>query len=297
MGRKIKGKKHHGVKDPEKQRENREAAVKLKINNRPGKDDFQDIPKSMKRLMAVKEQIKAGTYDPQPHKKVKPRKDPDQRDLLDSTKYNPVPDRRQAGMNKPLRPLPVFKQKPGEHRRAFYYRMDQSIQSMKKRAQFEDKYKVDVVMDGTGKSTIVDREKDEVELEIEKKRNEKLAKKGIVVKSKEEKRQARREREKKRKNKNPKGNSQETLDFTDFQDSVSFGERVDAPPSLNFKKFTKLPSSKPAADGKADLLLKKNLEGVKKAKAKLSLAQKVNIEKDRQHVVEMYRKLKAQKAS
>ena len=31
MGRKIKGKKHHGVKDPEKQRENREAAVKLKV--------------------------------------------------------------------------------------------------------------------------------------------------------------------------------------------------------------------------------------------------------------------------
>ena len=32
MGRKIKGKKHHGVKDPEKQKKNREAKFKMKVN-------------------------------------------------------------------------------------------------------------------------------------------------------------------------------------------------------------------------------------------------------------------------
>ena len=92
---------------------------------------------------------------------------------------------------------------------------------MKKRAQFEDKYKVDVQMDETGQTKVVDREKDEVDLELEKKKNEKLAQKGIVRKSKEEKRVARRDREKKRKNKGKK--TEETLEFEDFQDTVSFG--------------------------------------------------------------------------
>merc|ERR1719381_470165 len=114
-------------------------------------------------------------------------KDSDTKDLLDSSKFNSPQEPLQKGMEKPLKPVPIFKQKPGEHKRAFYYRIDQTIQSMKKRAQFEDKYKVDVQMDDKGNSKIVDREKDEVELEIEKKRNEKLARKGIVRKTKEEK--------------------------------------------------------------------------------------------------------------
>lgn len=244
--------------------------------------------------MKVKEEVKSGTYNQNPKKKEKPLKNPDHKDLLDSTKFPSYEVPRQPGMNKPLKPIPVFKQNPGEHKRAFFYRMDQTIQSMKKRAQFEDKYKVDVQMDETGHSKIVDREKDEVDLEIEKKLNEKLAKKGIVRKSKEDKRKARREREKLRKNKGNK-KSEESLDFNDFQDNVSFGERVDAPPTLKLKNWVKNSSSKPAADGKSELLLKKGVNGVKKTK--LSMAQKVSVEKNRQHVVEMYRQIKAQKSA
>merc|ERR1711893_389963 len=106
---------------------------------------------------------------------------------------------KQKGMNKPLKPVPVFKQNPGEHKRAFYYRIDQTIQSMKKRALFEEKYKVDVQMNSTGETKIVDREMDEVEKDVEKKRIEKLAKKGVVVRTKEEKRKAKRLKEKQRK--------------------------------------------------------------------------------------------------
>jgi len=294
MTKKVKSKKHHGTKDPEKQKKAREAKFKLKINNRPDKEDFQAIPKSLKYLMQAKEEVKSGTYNPNPRKKEKPPKNPDHKGLLDSTKHTTFEGPKQKGMNKPLKPIPVFKQNPGEHKRAFFYRMDQTIQSMKKRAQFEDKYKVDVQMDETGKSTVVDREKDEVEIEIEKKKDKKLAKKGIIRKSKEEKRVARREREKNRKNKNRK--SDQALDFNDFQDNVTFGETVDAPPTLKFKKFVKNASSKPAAEGKAELLLNKGVNGVKKAK--LSMAQKVAVEKNRQHVVEMYRqKKKAQMAA
>merc|ERR1711994_926719 len=104
----------------------------------------------------------------------------------------------------------------------------------KKRAQFEQKYKVDVQMDASGGTKIVDREMDEIDQEIEKKKIEKLAKKGIVVRTKEEKRKAKREKEKLRKNKK-KGNVLADKDFENLQDNIQFGERVDAPPTIALK--------------------------------------------------------------
>merc|ERR1719222_977724 len=139
-------------------------------------------------MMAARDQLKKPTdrSDPPPVKRK--RKRPEEKALLDSTKHLNYDGPNQKGMTKPLKPIPVFKQGEGEHKRAFYYRIDKTIQSMKKRAEFEEKYKVDVQTDGRGKSVIVDREKDEVELEEEKKKIEKLAKKGIVRRTKEEKR-------------------------------------------------------------------------------------------------------------
>merc|ERR1712098_1007725 len=197
----------------------------------------------------------------------------------DSSKFKTF-DPKLPGMKRPLKPIPVFKQNPWEHKRAFYYRMDKTIQSMKKRADFEDKYKVDVQMDSQGNSTIVDREKDEIDLEVEKKRNEKLARKGIVRKTKEEKRQARREREKKRKKKNKGGDD----DFSHLNDNVEFGEVAHAPPTLKFKNFEKTSASRPAQDGKNQLLLNNNSSPIikKKKKMKMSMAQKVLTEKNRQ---------------
>jgi len=298
MGRKIPGKKHHGVKDPEKQRQARFDRIKQKINARPDKEDHQDLPKSLRMMMAARDQVKAtGTYEPFPSRKntkdPSTKKTPEEKTLLDSTRHTTFEGPLQKGMTRPLKPIPVFKQGQGEHKRAFYYRIDQTIQSMKKRAKFEDKYKVEVRTDNTGKPLIVDREKDEVELEAEKKLTEKLAKKGIVRKTKEEKRVLRRQREKMRKNKKKKSNAD--LDFSDFKDDVVFGDTVDAPPTLKFKNFDKNPSSKPAQEGRGDLLLHtvSHTGGGKVKKAKLSLAQKVRVERDRQSVVEQYRQKKA----
>merc|ERR1719370_2434390 len=143
-------------------------------------------------MMAARDQLKNPTNNvPLEGRK---RKRPEEKALLDSTKHVNYDGPNQKGMTKPLKPIPVFKQGEGEHKRAFYYRIDKTIQSMKKRAEFEEKYKVDVQTDGQGKSVVVDREKDEVELEEEKKKIERLAKKGIVRKTKEEKRVLRRTR-------------------------------------------------------------------------------------------------------
>merc|ERR1719402_718382 len=137
-------------------------------------------------MMAARDQLKNPIDSSIPTVKRK-RKMPEEKALLDSSKHLNYDGPNQKGMTKPLKPIPVFKQGDGEHKRAFYYRIDKTIQSMKKRAEFEEKYKVDVQTDSRGKSVIVDREKDEVELEEEKKKIEQLAKKGIVRKTKEEK--------------------------------------------------------------------------------------------------------------
>merc|ERR1719495_2312463 len=246
-------------------------------------------------MMAARDQLKNPTDSSVPPPKQRKRKGPEEKARLDSTKHLYYDGPNQKGMTKPLKPIPVFKQGEGEHKRAFYYRIDKTIQSMKKRAEFEEKYKVDVQTDNTGKPLIVDREKDEVELEAEKKLTEKLAKKGIVRKTKEEKRVLRRQREKQRKNKKKGVNISDNLDFNDFKDDVAFGDRVDAPPTLKFRGFEKSSSSKPAENGGLLLSQKsnENNDSIKSKKSKLSMAQKVRIERERSHVVAQYRAKKA----
>merc|ERR1719350_152729 len=233
-------------------------------------------------MMAARDQLKNPT-DLSTAMVKRKRKGPEEKALLDSTKHLNYDGPNQKGMTKPLKPIPVFKQNEGEHKRAFYYRIDKTIQSMKKRAEFEEKSKV------------VDREKDEVELEEEKKKIERLAKKGIVRKTKEEKRVLRRQREKQRKNKKKGVNINDNLDFNDFKDDVVFGDRVDAPPTLNFRGFEKSSSSKPAGNGGLLLSQKsnENNDSIKSKKSKLSMAQKVRIERERSHVVAQYRAKKA----
>jgi len=285
MERKIKGSKHHGVKDPEKQRQVREDKIRMKINNRPQKEDFQEVPKSMQIMTSWKENAEF-------QKKKKPKGNSN---LLDSTKHMKK-EPWMPGMSKPLRPVPVFKQEEGEHKRAFYYRMHRTIDSMKQQRSYENKFKVELRRDMDGNTKMVEAEKDEVDQVLEDKKNKRLAKKGIVVKTKEEKRQKRREREKIRKLKKKGGKLSEDLDFDSFKDSVKFGEIVHEPPTIDFKS-KKLDERKP---GKSDLLLKQKMSGgvqKKKKKDKPSMAKKVIMEKERLRAVEAYRALKAERMS
>ncbi len=145
---------------------------------------------------------------------------------------------------------------------------------------------------------MVDQPKDELEQLVEDQKKTKLAKKGIHVRSKEEKRQQRRERERLRKNKK-KLLRQEEADFDHLADAVGFGEVAHAPPTLAFKGV----SATDRKPGTKDLLLKSKLGGggVTKKKTTMvvppaaSLARKVMLEKERQHVVQLYRAMKADK--
>ena len=87
-------------------------------------------------------------------------------------------------------------------------------------------------------------------------------------------------------------------DFADFKDDVAFGDTVDAPPTLKFRGFEKSSSSKPAEGGGLLLSQKQSSrDGIssepKAKKVKLSMAQKVNMERERLNVVAQYRAKKA----
>jgi hypothetical protein len=86
------------------------------------------------------------------------------------------------------------------------------------------------------------------------------------------------------------GEEEEVKDFSRLADKVGFGEVAHAPPNLSFKGMA---DRKP---GSKDLLLKAKLDGgVTKKPAALSMARKAMLEKERQHVVQLYRAMKAEK--
>lgn len=122
----------------------------------------------------------------------------------------------------------------------------------------------------------------------------KKAKRGVPVKSKEEKRKIKRLKEKERRLKKRGGgggkDEEEEKDFTSFKDSFEFNETVHAPPSLNkFKNVSRRPGENKA------LLLKKNLDGSRVTKVKkptLSMAKKVMLSEEREKVIAHYRSMK-----
>ena len=147
---------------------------------------------------------------------------------------------------------------------------------------------------------------------MDKLKNEKLAKKGIVVRTKEEKRKEKRLKEKekrlKKKRKSFKKSQEADEDFDDVPEKVEFNDVVQAPP-------TKLPGVKnnearrPGQNKDLLFLSEQNMKvkkGIKpklkdtkakkKMKHKMSLAKQQMFEIDRQSIIEQYRALKQQKA-
>ncbi|XP_040571089.1 LOW QUALITY PROTEIN: coiled-coil domain-containing protein 137 [Lepeophtheirus salmonis] len=325
MGRKIKGRKHHGVRDPEAQREAREAKFKGKINAAPGNPDDQEIPRKLMMISkfmstkGVKKRVVSSKSQPQA-KVVRKKK------LLDSGPSQKSLNGEKGA--KPLRNVPRFTQSPGESEYQFLRRVDQKVKEVIRRQSYEKKFNVEVTEDPvTGKNVIKAREKDENELaKEEKKRKKIMKKKGIIIRTKEEKRKIQRERQKLRKLKkkgklplsdeddnedsdveirNSKEDKNRLRDFSELQDHVAFNEVVHAPPSIthkNNKIDTNLKNPelrKPASKG--GLLVEAILKGTKqntisKNKKKnvpaISLAQKQMLETERSRVIEQYRALK-----
>lgn len=149
------------------------------------------------------------------------------------------------------------------------------MQNILNEVQFEEQYKVDIKRDPkTGNVVQVQKQKPDPFDPATKK----LSKKKKLSEKKKEKKLAKIE------------SNSNIKDFSNFTDKVEFGEVVHRPP-------TKLPPLKKAelldSSRKKNLLLydlmKKNSD---KPKNKLSEVQKERQEKERQFIVEAYRKLK-----
>ena len=191
------------------------------------------------------------------------------------------------------------------------------FQQFLKQKSYEAKYNVDLVRDEqSGKTKFVEREKDELDEHVNKLKAKKLEKKGIVLKSKEEKRKERRLKEKEKRMKKSNGVLKNVFkqiqhkeeDFDDSPERPEFNDIVHAPPS----KLIGIKNNEARRPGKSkDLifldsdkmkqksvkkspkqLMNENTKSKKKVKQRISLAKQQMLETDRLSIIDQYRKLK-----
>merc|ERR1712018_651893 len=144
------------------------------------------------------------------------------------------------GIKKDLKPVPIFQQQEGEKERQFFRRVNQMTAQFLHQKQYEAKFNVELVQDDkNGQAKYVEREKDELDEHVDKLKAKKLEKKGIVLKSKEEKRKERRLKEKEKRMKKSNGVLKNVFkqiqhkeeDFDDSPERPEFNDIVHAPPS------------------------------------------------------------------
>nr|KAF7419761.1 hypothetical protein H0235_010058 [Vespula pensylvanica] len=287
MGRKIPGKKHRGVKDPEKQRAKRLAELETKINAPPKDIQEQAIPKSLENLIKLKEAVKSGDEKP---KSLHPKSQPE-------------------------KAVPIFQQKPDESNNRFFYRVSQETHAFLNETAFERKYNVIVNRNSDtgeveGLSKRPKNELDELERLRAKHKNIRKKKKnkegeGDMNLTKSQKRRQKLLIKKKKK-------EEDLIDnFKTFQDEVKFGETVHAPPKLvtRPKKANLTDNIKP---GKKNLLLhslftKNGSSSSNSTKSviidrtgkrkNLPTSERRQLEKEQSSVIAAYRQLKARQSA
>jgi len=302
--KRIPGKKCGGFKDLDHRLEQREKDLAKKKDGAPTDFEQQHIPKKLQNIIKAKNKLKNPGTD---HFKKKKAETYRGKKLLDST-LTMGTETKLPGMTKPLKPIPVFKQAAGETKKAFFRRMDRSVNAVMERKRYEDKYDVDVFDNAeTGKADVKDRQKDEIDLEVQKKRK---TRKGVQIKSKEEKRQIRRAKEKekrlkKRGNKGSgttvewlrEGDGEEEGPCGDGEDKefaaseeVAFNDVAHAPPTKLAGFANSLAERRPGQN--SNLLLAQKLN---KKKSGVSLARQKVLADEREKVIQQYRKMRNEK--
>ncbi|XP_029162193.1 uncharacterized protein LOC114933785 [Nylanderia fulva] len=292
MGRKIPAKRHRGVKDPEKQRAKRLAELESRTNAAPRDVDEQAIPKSLERLMKLKEAAKTSTNS------VSKRKRRRKNQLICVGQQQKL----KSGLHpkaKPEKVVPVFQQRPNESGEEFFHRVSRETHAFLKETAFEKKYSVQIDRNPeTGQIqglTKCKREKDDIETLRTKHKNIKR-KRGTTEDSltKNEKRKLKFQLKKERR-------VEDVDEFESLQDKVAFNEVVHEPPKLNIKskKFNEerkpknlllnslLENSKPSCTSKVI-----NRSGKRK---NLPVVERKKLEKQQSKAIAAYRQLKSQR--
>ncbi|KAJ8983933.1 hypothetical protein NQ317_008635 [Molorchus minor] len=256
MGRKIPGKKHRGVRDPEKQAAERFNKIKDKINAPPTNSENQEIPKSLQRIIDLKNRTKK-VENLTVNKKI------NSQDLLMKMKVFSQEIKR--SLKEGLKSL-----------------CQRYAKNVVKEVAFEEKYGVELKKNEAGEvEDVVKRPKDELETFLKKIKKEKKQTKQQRKKSKQKdaipKLTKSQKWQLKKKEKKSKKRSKTVDEFETYKDQVKFGEIVHAPPSLPAPRKVEKSQNAPRP-GKKNLLLKSitQKENVQSNKSKEKLHKTLN---------------------
>lgn len=203
--------------------------LKTKINAPPKNEDEQIVPKSLLRVMDLKNKVKSG-------KIVKKRKKRANRGLIILGAQNnklPHPKAR------PEKAIPIFNQREGETQEAFVHRVNRETENFLNETQFENKYNVQVKRNReTGRvEGIEKRPKDEIEEMLKlKSKHKNISKKKKIKKPEDEVKLTKNQKRKKKIEMKKNTKLQNQIDeFKTFKDDVAFGEVAHAPPELKIR--------------------------------------------------------------
>lgn len=210
----------------------------------PKNADEQAIPKSLERIIKLKESAKTNSGILKRKQKKKA--------LISVGLHQHRSNHPKA---KPEKVVPVFQQQPGESGKHFMHRVSRDTHNFLKEVAFERKYSIQIERDSnTGEiQSLTKCKKNEAETLRTKHKNINRKKKiveGITTLTKNEKRKLKRAKKKKKLKNHDK--------FERLQDKVVFGEVVHEPPRLKIKSKKMNEDRKPK-----NLLLNSLLEGSK----------------------------------
>lgn len=199
-----------------------------KINAPPKNIDDQDIPKSLERVIKLKNAVKSGALV---QKKKKKRRSGNKLITLGAEQnFKPHPK------SKPEKVVPIFNQKPNESQHHFWARVNRETTNFLNETKFETKYGVEVKrnaetgdIEGLTKKPKTDL--DQVEKLKAKAKNINKKKKKVVGEPKVKLSKSQKKKEKLLQ-KQERKHQDDVDEFKTFKDKVEFGEIVHAPPEL-----------------------------------------------------------------
>lgn len=204
--------------------------LKDKVNSPPLNIDDQQIPKSLQRVIQLKNDVKSGKIGSK-KRKIKKIKNT----LITLGSQNNIKPYKNS---KPDKAVPVFNQRPDETTHVFWNRVNKETHHFLNETKFEDKFGVLIKRnDETGEIEGVEKPpKDEIDelLKLQKKHanSGKKKKKKNILEPKLTKSQKRKAKLNSKKEKKLQDNIDE---FKNYKDDIKFGEIVHAPPDLKVR--------------------------------------------------------------
>lgn len=264
----------------------------LRTNAAPRNADEQAVPKSLERVIKLKEAAKSGGS-------VTKRKRRSRNALICVGQQHHRPERPRG---RPEKVTPVFQQQPGESGRQFMHRVSRDTYDFLKEAAFEKKYGVRIERDSnTGKIqglTKCKRKENDIETLQAKHKNinrkRKLAE-GSATSTRSDKRKLKLHMKKEKELENRD-------EFERLQDKVAFGEVAHEPPRLKIKSTKMDEDRKPK-----NLLLNSLLDGSREVSSAAKVTnrsgkrkylpetERRKLERRQNEAIAAYRQLKSQR--